>query len=300
MIHARADGPEKGEITCGTLRLTSEMDSLARRYSYDLRGCIFLLALMSAHQAVAQDAHQQQSTDWIVTIGGSTEYAPSYEGASRNSFGFVPSFDIRRMGETPDYSAPDDNIDFTLLEIAGVEFGPVAGFRSGRSISDDGRLNGLKTVDWAIDAGAFLQYWPVDERLRLRLETRQALWGGSGLVADFAADWFLPIDDRLVVSAGGRASLANTAYMSTNFSITPSESATNGRLGAFDAHGGLKSVGLAIAATYTLSPAWSAQIYYKYDRLLNDAAESPITSVLGSRNQNVIGISLNRSFEISF
>jgi outer membrane scaffolding protein for murein synthesis (MipA/OmpV family) len=255
---------------------------------------------MSSHQAFAQDTSQDTSTDWIITIGGSTEYGPSYQGASRGSFNFVPSFDIRRLGEVADYSAPDDNIDFTLFDIAGVEFGPVAGFRTGRSTSDDRRLNGLQTVDWTIDAGAFAQYWPIEKNLRLRVETRQALWGGDGLVADLAADWFVPVDDKLVLSVGGRASIANTTYMSRNFGITSSEAATNGQLDAFDANGGLKSVGVAVAATYALSPAWSAQIYYKYDRLMNDAATSPVTSVLGSPDQNTIGFSLTRSFQISF
>lgn len=280
--------------------LVGGMASSGRWCARYLTGFIFLLMLTPTHRAVAQDTAKQNSADWIVTIGGSTEYGPSYEGASRSSFSVAPSFDIRRMGEAAGYSAPDDNLDTTLFEITGVEFGPVAGFRSGRSTSDDQRLEGLRTIDWTIDAGAFVQYWPVRDKLRLRVETRQALWGGQGLVADLSADWFLPVDEKLVLSAGARASLANSAYMSTNFGVSPSEAVANGRLDAFDAKGGLKSVGLAVAGTYTLSPKWSAQVYYKYDRLLNDAATSPITSVFGSRDQNVIGFSLSRSFEIGF
>jgi outer membrane protein len=291
---------KKNKLISDIIIRAGDMSSSAR-----WRGCcsstgFFLVLMMPTYQAAAQDSPQHASTDWIVTVGGSTEYGPSYPGASRNSVGFIPSFDMRRMDEAADYSAPDDNIDYTLLEFSGVEFGPVAGFRSGRSISDDRRVIGLQEVDWAIDAGAFIQYWPVEEKLRLRVETRQALWGGEGLVADLAADWFLPVNDKLVFSVGSRASLANSAYMNTNFSITPDESARNGRLDAFDADGGLKSVGVAVAATYTISPAWSAQVYYKYDRLLNDAASSPITSVLGSPDQNIIGFSLNRSFQIAF
>lgn len=284
----------------GSIGWIGYMASLGCWRSGRSAGSFFIAILMSAHHAAAENDSQKTSTGWVITIGGSTEYGPSYPGADRGSLGFIPSFDIRRMDEPADYSAPDDNIDYTLLEFSGVEFGPVAGFRPGRSTSDDRRLNGLQKVDWAIDAGAFLQYWPVEDTLRLRVETRQALWGGEGLLADFAADWFLPVTDKLVLSAGGRASVANGAYMNTNFSVTPTESAANGRVDAFDADGGLKSLGVAVAATYNISPVWSAQVYYKYDRLLNDAADSPITSVLGSPDQSIIGVSLTRSFEISF
>jgi outer membrane scaffolding protein for murein synthesis (MipA/OmpV family) len=67
-----------------------------------------------------------------------------------------------------------------------------------------------------------------------------------------------------------------------------------------DAAGGLKSVGFTVAATYTMSPAWSVQVYEKYNRLVSDAADSPITSRFGSPDQNIIGFTLNRTFNLNF
>ncbi|MGV1768475.1 MipA/OmpV family protein, partial [Rhizobium rhizogenes] len=40
--------------------------------------------------------------------------------------------------------------------------------------------------------------------------------------------------------------------------------------------------------------------YEKYNRLVGDAADSPITSQFGSPNQNIIGFTLNRTFNIDF
>lgn len=269
------------------------------RASFRVAAVSLPLIFMGFHPASSQDAKSSKS-QWIITLGGSIEYGPSYEGSKHLSFSGMPSFDFRRLGEAPEYSAPDDNIDYGLFDVGGVEIGPVVGLRGGRSAFDDSELQGLHSVQWNLDAGVFAQYWPIEDRLRVRAETRQALWGGDGLLADLYLDWFQPVGDRWLLSAGPRLSLANGTYMRNNFAVSAEEAANSGRVEAFDANGGLKSIGFTVAATYTLSPAWSVQIYDKYSRLVGDAADSPITSRLGSADQNVIGITLNRSFQIGF
>lgn len=257
------------------------------------------LIVLGTHSALSQDAASSDS-QWVITLGGSVEYGPSHEGSKHRSFSGLPSFDFRRLGEAPEYSAPDDNIDYGLFDIGGVGIGPVVGVRGGRSTFDDTELQGLHSVHWNLDAGIFTQYWPLEDRLRLRAETRQALWGGDGLLADLYLDWFQPVGDRWLLSAGPRLSLANGTYMRNNFGVSAEEAARSGRVEAFEANGGLKSLGFTVAATYMLTPAWSVQTYVKYSRLMGDAADSPVTSRLGSADQNVIGITLNRSFQIGF
>jgi len=269
------------------------------RASFRVAAVSLPLILMGFYPASSQDAKSSKS-QWIVTLGGSVEYGPSYEGSKHLSFSGMPSFDFRRLGEAAEYGAPDDNIDYGLFDIGGVEIGPVVGLRGGRTAFDDSELQGLHAVQWNLDAGVFVQYWPIEDRLRVRAETRQALWGGHGLLADLYLDWFQPLGDRWLLSAGPRLSLANATYMRNNFGVSAEEAANNGHVEAFDANGGLKSIGFTVAATYMLSPAWSVQIYDKYSRLVGDAADSPITSRLGSADQNVIGIALNRSFQIGF
>lgn len=271
-------------------------------------GAALATALLSiaVTQAQAQDAAKpaptaepRQPSQWIVTIGGSVEYSPEYEGSKHYSVSGLPSFDIRRLGEPAEQDVPDDNFDLTIFNYKGLEIGPVVGIRSGRSNSDESRLEGLDRIDWSLDAGVFVQYWPIEDRLRLRLEARQALWNGGGLVADLGADWFQPIMEGLVVSAGPRMTLGNSTFMSQNFGVSAAEAARS-RFPEFDADAGVKSVGFTVAATYTINPQWSVQVYNRYDRLVGDAADSPITSDIGSKNQNTIGFALNRSFQIGF
>lgn len=265
------------------------------------------LSLLTASAALALPAssvtpasEKATSDTWVVTLGATVEYGPTYEGSKHYSFGALPSFDLHRLGDTPEYSAPDDNFDYGLFDFHGLEIGPVVGLRDDRLNLDNLQLGSQRRVHWDFDAGGFAQYWLRDNQLRFRTEIRQSLWGGDGLVSDLALDWFQPVGDKWLLSAGPRLSLANSTYMRSNFGVSPTLAARNGRVSAFNAGGGLKSVGVTVAATYAISPEWSVQVYGKYNRLVGDAADSPITSRFGSPNQNIIGFTLNRTFNINF
>ncbi|WP_348643241.1 MipA/OmpV family protein [Rhizobium phaseoli] len=270
-------------------------------------GITGLLTVISVLQFTASVAQASEtpintgtSTTWIVTLGGSVEHGPKFPGSKHDGLSAMPSFDVRRFDTPDENSAPDDNIDYGLIDIGGFEIGPVLGLRDSRSQSDDARLEGMHPVHWGVDAGVFMQYWAIPDHLRFRSETRQAVSNGSGLVVDFGADWFKPLGDKLLFSAGPRLSVGNGVYMQKYFGISSTEAARNGALPAFDAQSGLKSIGFTASAAYDVSPTWTLQLYDRFDRLTGDAAGSPITSKLGSKNQNVTGISLSKAFNVSF
>ncbi len=84
--------------------------------------------------------------------------------------------------------------------------------------------------------------------------------------------------------------------MQDRFGISPAAAARSG-LAAFDADAGFGSVGMTLAVSYALSPSWTVTLYDTYGRLVGDAAESPIVTTIGSRNQNVLGVSLEYTFD---
>ncbi len=237
---------------------------------------------------------------WIVTLGASGELGPKFPGAAHYGVSVMPFFDIRRFGEPAENSAADDNIDYGLFDVAGIEIGPVLGFRDSRSTSDDSRLKGLRALNWGVDGGLFAQGWPIADRLRVRSEVRQALNNDTGLVVALGADWFQPLNDRWLLSAGPRASFGNRLYMRKYFGVTDAESTANGVLPSYQAEGGLQSVGFVVSASYAVTPDMTVQFYNRFDRLTGDAADSPITSSLGSRNQNVFGIAISKAFTVRF
>ena len=67
-------------------------------------------------------------------------------------------------------------------------------------------------------------------------------------------------------------------------------------LPAFDAGGGVQSVGAAIGYIQQLSPRWGIYSYAKYDRLVGDPADSPVVAAFGSRDQFAGGIALTYTF----
>ncbi|SDP56742.1 MipA/OmpV family protein [Phyllobacterium sp. OV277] len=254
-------------------------------------------ALAADTEAVATDGKPVNPARWIVTVGASVEYGSKFEGARTSGFGFMPSFDIRSADEPEGMSAPDDNIDYTLLTLGGLELGPVIGFRSGRDHSDDKAFVGLRHISFTVDGGMFAQYWPIQDRLRVRAEVRQAFNNSGGLVADLSADVFQRYD-KFLFSVGPRLSIADSTYMRNTFGVTEDEARHNHRVEAYTPGGGIKSYGIVAATTYSFSDAWSVQLFGRYDRLAGDAAESPVVPRLGSKDQKAVGITWNYSFGI--
>lgn len=239
----------------------------------------------------------EPASGWIVSLGGTGQIGPKYDGASKAGFSGMPSVSWRRVGEEAGFSAPDDGLDYALYETKTFSFGPVASFRAGRYSGTDSKLFGLRDVPWTVEAGAFAEFWPIEDRLRTRLEVRQGFHGHHGVVADLSVDWVEKFG-AFTLSGGPRMSLGDKAFMRRNFGVSPGESALNGWLTPFTAKGGVKSAGVGTALDYQWSPIWTTTVFAKYDRLLGDADRSPIVRVLGQRDQVTFGLGATYSFKV--
>lgn len=255
-----------------------------------------LLAGLSAH-AHAQEAAGAASTSpaadgWIVTLGGTAAYAPSYEGARTYGPSLLPSFDLRRADEPASFGAPDDNFGLGLFDFSGFRFGALAGIRDGRP---EWVIPGLPGYATAVEVGAFAEYWAIEDHLRTRVEVLQGVAADGGLSANLSAD-LVQKAGPLTFSVGPRLSLADSTYMQTAFGVSPLAASINGRLSPYDADAGLKSLGLTTSLSYDLSQDWTATIYGTFQRLTGAAAASPIIPLAGSPNQTTIGVGLEHSF----
>lgn len=235
---------------------------------------------------------------WIVTVGAMATYGPDYAGSDKNSLSAIPNLSWRRAGEAPEFSAPDDSFGLTLYKMQNFRFGVVGALRSGRSDSDDHRLTGLDNYDWTIEAGVFAEYWLVRDLLRTRVEVRHGLDSDDGFVIDLGAD-FVRHAGRFTLSAGPRLSLADSNLMDLKYGVSPEAAARNGQVSPFSAGGGLQSVGVSGAISYALTEAVTTTLYGRYDRLMDDAADSPITKQFGSEDQFTVGLGLTYSFAFS-
>ena len=235
------------------------------------------------------------SGNWTVMVGVGGEYKPDFEGANRSMFSPVPIFAIRRAGTTDQFRGPRDSASIAVIDFGDLRAGPAAKFVSSRKASSYSELNGLGDVGTTVELGGFVEYYPVDW-FRTRGELRQGIGGHHGVVADLSADFIVPIIQRLTLSAGPRFTWESTKATAPYFGIDAAQALATG-LPAFDAKGGAHSYGAGAQVSYLINPKWEVHAYVEYERLLGDAANSPLVTLRGSPNQTTVGIGASYSFD---
>jgi outer membrane protein len=247
-----------------------------------------LIAL--AVPAAAQQADEGSSKRTRLILG--PQLSPSWPGADKFSVG--PYIDVSRAreGENFEFEAPDESFGSPLVHSGDFAFGPALGFIGKRKASDVGA--DLPSVGFSFEAGGFAQV-NLTPALRLRVEGRKGLSGHKGWVGEVSADYVARSGDDWLFSVGPRVTLGDAKYTRAYFGVTPAAAATSG-LPAFDPGGGVQSVGVTAGYLRQLSRRWGVGVYGRYDRLVGDAADSPVTRQLGSRSQPSVGVALSYTF----
>jgi outer membrane protein len=219
------------------------------------------------------------------------QLSPSWPGADKFSVG--PYVDVSRTRESEFvFEAPDESFGSPLLQSGNFAFGPAFGFIGKRTASDIGA--DLPKVGLSVEAGAFGQVNLTPE-LRVRLEGRKGISGHKGWTGEVSADYVARQGDDWLFSIGPRVTLGDAKYTRAYFGVTPAAAATSG-LTAYDPGGGIQSVGVTAGYHRMLGKRWGIAVYGRYDRLVGDAADSPVTRELGSRSQPSGGIALSYTF----
>jgi outer membrane protein len=236
------------------------------------------------------------SGTWTVMVGVGGAYNPDFEGAKRSMLSPVPIFSVRRAGSTEQFRGPRDGASIALIDFGDLRAGPVGKFVTSRKANSYSELNGLGDVKTAVELGGFVEYYPVDW-FRTRAELRQGIGGHHGVVADLSADVIVPVVQRFTISAGPRFTWESTKATSPYFGIDAVQAVTTG-LPVFDAKGGAHSVGAGAQVSYRVNPQWEVHAYVEYERLLGDAANSPLVTLRGSPNQTTVGIGASYAFDV--
>lgn len=208
--------------------------------------------------------------------------APDYIGSDDYKLYPTGSLNLYRKGSPEGFGAPDDGISLGLFGNDAVSLGVVGRWRSARD--DDGDLEGFDKVDAAVEAGAFVQWWPA-EWARLRVETRKGFGGHESWLVDLRAD-AVARQGPWVLSIGPRYAWADKDYTRTYFAVTPQDAARSPLVATtFAPDDATTSAGVVGSAEYRFQPRWSLTGSLEYRRLLGDAADSPIVADLGSKDQ---------------
>lgn len=239
--------------------------------------------------AVAQD-----SNDLRVRLGLGGRLQPTFIGADDVELAPLWRFKIARGTNPFSFSAPGDSFGIPIASSGGFSFGPAAKLSRRRKDSDVGAAVGK--VPTTIEAGAFAQFYPA-KSIRLRGELRKGIGGHNGVVGSMSIDQVWRDGDRYLVSIGPRVSFADAKFQRAYFGVEPAAALASG-LPAYRPSGGLYAAGIASSASYQFNPRWGFFGFARYERLLGDAARSPIVRELGSRTQLSGGLGLSYTFTI--
>jgi len=248
-------------------------------------------AMLSSTTAQAQDS----TAGHRVRVGLGAKVQPEYIGADSSEIAPLFHINIARGTNQFRFGAPDDSAGISVVSKNGFSFGPAANLASSRKDSDVGAPVGK--VKTTLEAGAFAQY-EANDSWRVRGELLKGLGGHDGLVGSVGADKIWRDGDKYVFSIGPRVLFSDSKYQRAYFGVSPAAAVATG-LPAYRPSGGVHALAVASGLSYQFNDRFGMFGFGRYERLVGDAARSPIVREFGSRNQLSAGIGLNYTFNVS-
>lgn len=251
---------------------------------------ISVAMLLSATAAEAQD-----SNGYRVRVGIGAQTRPEYIGADKNAFAPLLDLSVKRGSEPFNFKAPDDNFAIAVVRKNGFAAGPVANLQMGRKNKDVGAAVGK--VDTTIELGGFVQY-ELTTATRLRAEVRKGLGGHDGVVASVGADQVWRDGDKWQFSIGPRVLFSNARYQRAWFGVD-SDAALATLLPVYRPGSGMHAVGATSGLYYSFGGPFGMFGYGRVERLVGDAADSPLIKAYGSKTQMSAGLGLTYTFAVA-
>ena len=218
------------------------------------------------------------------------------------------------VGSAPEYMGSDSmgGVAAPTLTFGSLKWGAVDMGNGIRGLPDNGasvnaafrvidertaattpELAGLADIDLAIELGVGLKYQQTN--WMAFGEVRKGVTGHDGVTGTLGADMILRPTDRWVITAGPRVNFGNDEFANTYFGV----SNATANYAAYTATGGALGAGVQAIATYYIDDNWLLAGGVSYEKLLGDAADSPIT-MRGSEDQWRVQIGLSRQFTLNF
>ncbi len=232
-------------------------------------------------------------TGLVFTLRGGVATTPEYFGSDSYQVGPDLGFRLNRANVGMLNFGGDD-------EENTYGWGLRGSFRyiGERNADDFSELEGLDDVDATLELGLGLGY--SSRNFEAFADLRYGIGGHESLVGELGADLKVQPSDQLTLTAGPRMLIGSDDFASTYFGISPDEAAaSNGAFDAYDANGGVVSAGVELGARYDLSGPWGVVGAVTYDRLIGDAADSPIVE-RGDRDQYGLRVGITRQITLGF
>jgi len=238
---------------------------------------------------VLEGSQDKAPPEWAITLGGGALVTPKFEGAKRYQGEPSVIVDIRYRDVA--FASDGEGIGVNLVHGQNYRAGVALAYDLGRDQHDDPHLRGLGNIDTAPEAKLFAEYFLLPVVVSAALH--QAIGGHNGLLGELGAYIPLPLfDQKLIIFTGPTLTLADGEYMRSYFGVSAKQAAATS-LHQYSAHGGFKSTGWGVTAVYRLDDNWLIESDFAYERLIGDAARSPIVE---TSSQFTAGVNLAYRF----
>jgi outer membrane scaffolding protein for murein synthesis (MipA/OmpV family) len=235
---------------------------------------------------------------WDVTIGAGVGYDPDYEGAKSHSFEPVPYFDITWYdadGRDRTFLNVDDGLGIYVISTPSFRLGPLVTWREGRRERWSSDLRGLGDASSSFQAGAIVEYQPHD-CCYLFLKGRHDINADYGTFVDIGGEVTAPLaPQHWFINVRATATWASRSGTQPMFGITPAQSLASG-LAPYSPSSGMHDAQVTPSLIYDFDGHWSIAGRVKYERLLDQAADSPLIKSRGSADQFSTELILNYHF----
>jgi outer membrane scaffolding protein for murein synthesis (MipA/OmpV family) len=238
---------------------------------------------------VLEGSQDKAPPEWAITLGGGALIQPNFEGAKHYEGEPSVIIDIRYRDIA--FASDGEGVGVNLLHGRNYRAGVALAYDLGRDQHDDPHLRGLGNIDAAPEAKVFAEYFLLPVVFSAALH--QAIGGHNGLLGEFGAYIPLPLfDQKLIIFTGPTLTLADGEYMRSYFGVSAKQAAATS-FRQYNARGGFKSTGWGVTAVYRLDERWLIESDFAYERLLGDAANSPIVE---TSSQFTAGLNLAYRF----
>jgi MipA family protein len=227
-------------------------------------------------------------------FGGGVGAYPDYFGSSDYNLGAAP-FGRLSLGGSRFISLLGNDVRLNLLDNDHWQLGPMGVWRFGREDVENPVVDRVHHIDDSLSLGVFGGYvWRDPKELRRIAGVSAWALGDvsgayNGWTAGINAYAMQPVAKMLTLGGGVASTYGSGNYMDEYFGVTPADSAASG-LPVYLPGGGVRDLRGWAAAVLHLSPHWHLTAGAMYMRLLSDAADSPLVSQEGSKNQWVYGM----------
>jgi outer membrane scaffolding protein for murein synthesis (MipA/OmpV family) len=225
-----------------------------------------------------------------IGIGSTTRYSGANDSVTLGAPGF--RYQFKNSNRYVDWFGPIGTVN--LLESSSWQLGPALNVRGGRHDARDAAVAKLGEIDATVEGGLLASYTYTNfsglpYRLRLGAIVLADLGDRySGSNTSLFASFWAPASSNVLLGAGVAASLVSSSFNRTYYGVDAVGATTSG-LPVYTPGGGLRQWSLWQAVIVRLNKEWAIGGGVFYQRLVKDAADSPIVRQHGDQNQWTFG-----------